>query len=142
MPELEVLFNPLLLLRLKKLSSQSFSIKRPVWSKAFLPRLWQQCCQSCRALISPDYQISWPSGKWQARRILFFPVFLHPKIGREPSLQFEVISMYSDYCLPSDAELLYKNSWHDSTTVSRRRSMAGEQAVITLEELGVRRFAQ
>lgn len=40
----------------------------------------------------------------------FLSLFLYPNIGRESSLQFEVISIDSGCFLPSEIELRYNNS--------------------------------
>lgn len=133
MPELEVLFNPLLLFKSEKTVLTVF-LKSPAWSKAFLSRLWQQCCQSCRALISPDYQLSWPSSKWQAWTILFHLYFYTQKLeGNHP------FSLKWCLCRVITVCLVMLDCTTRMTTVSKRRYKAREWAVITLEELGVRR---
>lgn len=70
MPELEVLFNPLLLLRVKNCPLS-------------LPQLKVQC----EARLPPSPQ------QMAGLNNPALSVFLHPKIGRESPLQFEVMSM-------------------------------------------------
>lgn len=51
----------------------------------------------------------------------FLSLFLYPSIGRDPSLQSEVTSIDSGYCLPSEIELHCKNHQQDSARVSNKR---------------------